>query len=89
MRTYFRDPRWELRPPDDLNYVPVFHAVDDRMQYRVGCPFPFVVDPTRKLHNAVRVLEFKRDQVRGVFVPLQASVAALFAHSWKCITFRS
>jgi hypothetical protein len=63
MRTYFRDPRWELRPADELNYVPVFHKIADGMQYRVGCPFPFLVDPTRKLHNAVRVLELRRDEV--------------------------
>ncbi len=61
---YFRDPRWQLSPPDELNYVAVFHIVDETMMFRIGVPFPFVVDPTRKLHGAVRVVEFARDEVR-------------------------
>ena len=61
---YFRDPRWQLGPPDELNYVAAIHKVDDAMVFRVGVPFPFLVDPTRKLHGAVRILELARDEVR-------------------------
>jgi hypothetical protein len=65
MRFYFRDPRWELRPLDELNYVPTLYRVDAAMPFRLACPYPFVIDPTRKLHNCVRLVEFKRDEVRG------------------------
>jgi hypothetical protein len=64
MRLYFRDPRWELLPVDDLNYVPAVLRVHPSMPFRLAVPFPVLVDPTRKLHNCTRVLEFGREEVR-------------------------
>ena len=71
MRFYFRDPRWQLVPHDELNYVPVLFRASPDMPYRLACPFPFLVDPTRKLHNCLRITEFTRDEVR----PQRAGVA--------------
>ena len=103
MRFYFRDPRWELEPFDEMNYVPcmyrmspslwaggasaagkgghrgsttkanVLHAADglastgDVMDFRLACPCPYVVDPTRKIHNASRIREFQRSEVSSIF----------------------
>lgn len=63
MRLYFRDPRWELLPVDDLNYVPAVLRVHPSMPFRLAVPFPVLADPTRKLHNCTRVLEFGREEL--------------------------
>ena len=34
--------------------------------FRLGCPYPFLVDPTRKLNKLTRLVVFERDEVRRV-----------------------
>lgn len=63
MRYYFVDPRWELRPQDELNCVTAVFRCSEHMPFRIGCPYPFLIDPTRKLHNVVRLLELSRDEL--------------------------
>ena len=65
MRLYYRDPRWELLPQDNVNYVPAIYRMAPSMMFRLAVPFPFVIDPTRKLHNCTRLVEFDREQVGG------------------------
>ena len=49
MRTYYKDPRYELVPPDEVNWVPVIYRVGSWMPFRLAVPYPFLCDPTRKL----------------------------------------
>jgi hypothetical protein len=63
MRFFFRFPTEELLPHDDLNHVPVLYKIADNMPFRLACPYPALLDPTRKLENLRRFHIFERNEV--------------------------
>ena len=63
MRYYFKDPCFELLPPDDLNWVPALYKLSENMPFRLGCPYPFLLDPTRRLHGLRRLHVLDRFQL--------------------------
>lgn len=63
MRYYFKHPQWELLPQDNLNFVPAIYKCVEEYDFRVGCPYPFLIDPTRKLNALTRLKVFKRSEL--------------------------
>jgi tetratricopeptide (TPR) repeat protein len=63
MRFFFRFPTRELIPHDDLNHVPVIYKISKTMPFRLACPYPALIDPTRKLENLRRFHIFEREEV--------------------------
>ena len=55
MRYFFKWPTQEMVPPDDENCVPVLYRIAPHMAFRLACPYPCLVDPTRKLENCDRL----------------------------------
>jgi hypothetical protein len=55
MRYFFKWPTQEMVPPDDANCVPVLYRIAPHMAFRLACPYPCLVDPTRKLENCRRL----------------------------------
>ena len=55
MRYFFKWPTQELVPPDTVNCVPVLYRIAPHMPFRLACPYPCLVDPTRKLENLRRL----------------------------------
>lgn len=63
MRCYYKLPTCELLPRDDTNYVPVMYRCASWLPFRLGAPYPFLCDPTRKTENLRRLLVFPREEL--------------------------
>lgn len=48
MCTYYKKPIYQLDPKEDY-YVSLIFKIDDKSKYELGCPFPVLVDPTRRM----------------------------------------
>ena len=55
MRTFFKWPTEELVPAEEANCVPVLYRILEHLPFRLACPYPCLVDPTRKLENLRRL----------------------------------
>eukprot|EP00937_MAST-01D_sp_MAST-1D-sp2_P007130 g7130.t1 len=64
MRYFFKWPELELTPPDELNCVPVLYRIAAHMPFRLACPYPCLIDPTRKLENLRRLHVAERGEVQ-------------------------
>jgi len=51
MRTFFKEPTYELLPVDDMNAVPFIYKIDTNMPFRLVADLPVLLDPTRRLEN--------------------------------------
>ncbi|KAA0149251.1 hypothetical protein FNF29_06138 [Cafeteria roenbergensis] len=60
MRTFMVDPTWELRPHDDTSRVAALMRCHPHMPFRLCVPTSMLVDPTRRLLRASRVLDLPR-----------------------------
>jgi len=61
MRTYFKDPTYEVRPLNDY-YVSLLFKIGRGVQFVMGHPFPVLVDPTRRmLTNNFKI--FSREEI--------------------------
>ncbi len=49
MRYFFKFPECELLPLDEENYVPVLYEIGKHMPFRLSVPYPYLIDPTRRL----------------------------------------
>ena len=49
MRYFYKYPTCELLPHDDVNHVPVMYACRADMPFRLGSPYPYLIDPTRRV----------------------------------------
>jgi hypothetical protein len=63
MRVFFKSPTCELLPLDAMNAVPAIYRVRERMHFRLGCPYPVLLDPTRRLDNLRLFHVFPREQL--------------------------
>eukprot|EP00949_MAST-11_sp_MAST-11-sp1_P004819 g4819.t1 len=63
MRYFFKYTRCELVPEDDLNWVPALFRLDADLPFRLGHPYPVMVDPTRRVSGARRVMLCERDEL--------------------------
>ena len=63
MRYFFRRPEWELLPRDDVNHVMMICKCSWTMPLRLACPYPVLMDPTRKVYHAERFHVFTRADV--------------------------
>jgi hypothetical protein len=57
MRLFFANPCWELWPRDRTNRVMVASRCHPRMPFRLCVPTTLVMDPTRRILRASRVLD--------------------------------
>eukprot|EP00940_MAST-03C_sp_MAST-3C-sp2_P001920 g1920.t1 len=64
MQYYFKDATIRLMPQDDTNYVSCIFKIASWMPFRLSAPYPFVVDPTRRLENLRRLHVFRRDELQ-------------------------
>ena len=48
---FFKFPECELLPLDETNYVSVLFEIKPQMPFRLSVPYPYMIDPTRKLEN--------------------------------------
>ena len=64
MRYFFKSPEYELLPHDDMNWVAVMYSLSPTMPFRLGCPYPCLLDPTRRLHNVRRLKTMERSQLQ-------------------------
>lgn len=62
MRTYYHDYNYSLDPPEEY-YVTLFNKVKEGDQFRMGAPFPVLVDPTRRINGKNNALIFERDDI--------------------------
>jgi len=49
MMTYYKEPIYQLDPPEDY-YVSLLFKIKGGIQYVLGHPFPVLVDPTRRVN---------------------------------------
>ena len=49
MRYFFKYPECELLPLDEENCVPVMYEIRKNLKFRLSVPYPFMIDPTRRL----------------------------------------
>ena len=63
MRFFFKFPRCELIPMDEENYVAAIFRVDPLMPMRLGHPYPVLLDPTRRIFGATRLLTCHREDL--------------------------
>ena len=61
MRTYFKDPRFEVRPMNEY-YVSVIYKISPNNEFVLGKKTPVLVDPTR-LMDSITPLVMKRDDL--------------------------
>jgi hypothetical protein len=61
MRTYFKDPRFEVRPMNEY-YVSVIYKISPNNEFVFGKPTPVLVDPTRRM-NSITPLIMKREDL--------------------------
>lgn len=61
MRTYFKDPRFEIRPMNEY-YVSVIYKISPNNEFVFGKQTPVLVDPTRRM-NSMTPLIMKRDDL--------------------------
>lgn len=80
MRTFFKEPIYELLPPDELNAVPFIYKVDfpfklvaeyPKFILEIFCKFaftrhslPVMIDPTRRLEGLKTFHVFDREEVQ-------------------------
>lgn len=60
MRHFMVDPTWELRPHDDTNRVAAVMRCHTHMPFRLCVPTSMLIDPTRRLLRASRILDLPR-----------------------------
>ena len=63
MRFYFRDPEHELLPFDEYNQVPLIYKLKKGSRLLLAHPYPCVVDPTRRMGNCPKFVQFEREEV--------------------------
>lgn len=79
MRTFFKEPTYELLPVDDMNAVPFIYKVDTKFYFRLAAEYlqltathcyflmtksyPISLDPTRRLENVTTFHVFDRSEV--------------------------
>lgn len=63
MRNFMVDPTWELRPHDDTNRVAAVMRCHPHMPFRLCVPTSMLIDPTRRLLRASRVLDLPRSRL--------------------------
>lgn len=63
MRHYIRHPCWEMTPMDRQNYVSVVWRLSEHLPCRLGCPTGYLLDPTRRVEHATKILELRPDQM--------------------------
>jgi len=63
MRTYFKEPIYELIPLDDVNAVPVIYKIQEGCEFQLASPYPVVLDPTRRIENAKSFWFFDRKEI--------------------------
>jgi len=51
MRTFFKDPIYELLPVDNMNAVPFIYQISENCPFRIAAEYPVLLDPTRRLEN--------------------------------------
>lgn len=63
MQYYYKDPTIRLVPADNLNHVSCIFKIAHHLPFRLAAPYPFVVDPTRRLENLRRLHVFPREEL--------------------------
>jgi len=63
MRTFFKEPIYELLPSDDLNAVALIYKIDEAKPFKLASRYPISLDPTRRLENVKTFHVFKRDEI--------------------------
>jgi hypothetical protein len=48
METYYKESKYKISPPEDY-YVPLIYKITEVTEYSLGCNFPVLVDPTRRI----------------------------------------
>lgn len=61
MKTYFKDPTYEIRPMNEY-YVSLIFKIRQGKEFVMGLPFPVLVDPTRRMDSG-KCKIFTRDEV--------------------------
>lgn len=62
MRYYCKSARYELLPLDEGNFVSAIFVCNRLMPFRLACPYPVLVDPTRRIDRLTRVKIFDRSE---------------------------
>lgn len=61
MLTYYHDFETILDPPEDY-YVSLIYKIRKGINFTMGCPFPVLVDPTRRM-SVDKCVSYKREQI--------------------------
>ena len=61
MRTYFKDPTYEIRPMNEY-YVSLIFKISPNNEFIFGSPSPVLVDPTRRM-NSLKPLILERNKM--------------------------
>ena len=61
MRYFYKYPQVELLPRDEMNYVAVMYQIRDDMPFKFGSPYPYLIDPTRKVDGLRLLYACERD----------------------------
>jgi hypothetical protein len=61
MTTYYKEPVYILDPKEDY-YVSLLFKISGGVEFVMGCPFPVLVDPTRRM-EAGKCKIFTRDEI--------------------------
>jgi hypothetical protein len=60
MRTFFREPIYEMLPADEMNNVSVICKASKGLPFKLVAPAPVLLDPTRRLENPKKFFAFPR-----------------------------
>ena len=63
MRYFYKYPTVELIPRDELNYVAVLYEIKENMPFKLGSPYPYLIDPTRKVDGLRLLYACERDEL--------------------------
>jgi hypothetical protein len=85
MRFFFKYPTQELLPTDDMNYVPIMYKIaslppfpklcegETTMPFRLACPYPCLIDPTRKVLLCGLIQEAIYELINGLVHELMSN----------------
>lgn len=60
MRTYFKDPKFEIRPMNEY-YVSVIFKISPNNEFVIGKQSPVLVDPTRRMNSTTPLIMKRED----------------------------
>ena len=61
MVTYYKEPIYRLEPKEEY-YVSLLFKINPGRAYKINCPFPVLVDPTRRMEGGTCKI-FKREEI--------------------------